>query len=486
MKILFVVSEVFYSEPLGVMQLSAILKNKGHQTKMIVLKRHSLIEHMKQFEPNVIAYSTMSPDIDIFKNNDNQIKKYLIANNLSTKRIMGGPHPTYNQKVLNDLDLDAICIGEGDYAIATIVERIDKNSDLNKIPNVLSKNSLEFEKEIIHDLDSLPFVDRDIFYEAAPEYRDSGIRSILTSRGCPYKCTYCFNHAYNKMFRGVGTILRRRSVDSVIKELKYIVKEYQPVKMIRFADDTFAFRADEWLKEFTERYRNEIGIPFYCLMRSNTLTDGVAQLLAHAGCKSISMSLETGNENIRNNLLKRDLSDTIVKKSFRIARKYNLKTQGNSMLGIPGTKLNDDFYTIEFSRQLMMALPTFGIFSPYPGTDLTDYAIQKGLLDPRNINFNTFQQKSVLNCYSEREKEIMLRLSLLGTFFCILPACFQPLLKVFVKLSLNNFFSVINSILLSYLFSKRMFPAAIPRNPRSIVIHACKSMKYWMELKKTK
>ena len=133
-------------------------------------------------------------------------------------------------------------------------------------------------RELVEDLDALPFPDRGDYYRAVPVYRNMGIRSFSTSRGCPYDCTYCFNHAYNRMFRGCGKLLRRRSVANVIAEIQGVMAEHPPVRFIRFADDTFAHRADAWLEEFAESYSREIKVPFYCLMRSNTMNDDTAGL----------------------------------------------------------------------------------------------------------------------------------------------------------------------------------------------------------------
>lgn len=465
MKILFAIPEILLSDPLGLMQLSAICKKNNHQTKLVVFKKQSIIRSIAEYNPDIIAYSAMTPDISLFIKADNLVKRWLKDNNRSIIRIMGGPHPTYFPEVLNQIELDAICIGEGDRAIVEIAKRIEQDKDLSHIPNILSQNSTELEKELISDLDSLPFADRKIIYEVVPYYRSVGLRSFLASRGCPYQCTYCYNHAFNKMFQGCGDILRRRSVEHLIKEIKYIVRNYPPVRFIRFADDTFAHKIDQWLLDFSKQYKKEIGLPFYCLMRSNTLTKEMAKLLSETGCQSIGMGVETGDENVRNRILKRNLSDEVVKKSFEHARKYNLETYGNSMLGIPGTTLKQDFDSFLFTKSLRLSAPTFGIFSPYPRTELTEYAIKKGYLD-KNFNYETkYGLKSVLNCYTKREKDIQIRLAYLAPIFCALPDFFISFLKILLKLKLTIFYSLIGAIYVSYRTYIKIFPHILPRNP---------------------
>lgn len=470
MKILFVAPEILLSEPIGLMQLSAICKKNGHQTKLVLLKKQSIIKTLAEYNPQIIAYSAMTPDIDLFIEADNLIRSWLRNNNKSVVRIMGGPHPTYFPEILEQNQLDAICIGEGDNAILNMIKRVEGEKDFLNIPNVLSSGGLGFsQKELITDLDSLPFIDREIIYEAAPHYRTATLRSFLTSRGCPYRCTYCYNHVFNNMFQGLGKILRRRSVDHVIEEIKYVIKNYPPVRFIRFADDTFAHQVDQWLLEFLGRYQKEIKMPFYCLMRSNVLTEEMAKLLAQAGCKSIGMAVETGDEKTRNQVLKRNLSDKIVKESFDYARKYNIKTYGNTMLGIPGTTLKEDFDSFLFTKNLKLSAPTFGIFSPYPGTELTEYAIENGFLD-KNFNFRTkFGLKSVLSCYTEKERDWQIRLAYLAPIFAALPNFFIRFLKILLKLRLTKLYSLIGGIYVSYRTYFKIFPHTLPSQPLSLL-----------------
>lgn len=468
MKILFVVPDIYLSEPLGAMQLSAVCKKNGHSTKLITLKRHSILRAVSEYNPDIIAYSVMTPDADLFLKANSMLDTQLWNKKKPLIRIMGGPHATYFPEILRQCPLDAICIGEGDNAIANIVERVEQGKNLSGIPNVLCKGDTGIEplkKELIADLDSLPFVDREILYETVPYYRLTGLRSFLTSRGCPYSCSYCHNHVFNRMFRECGNILRRRSVNNVIEEIKWVVNNYPPVRIIRFGDEVFAHTIDDWLIEFLGRYKKEVGIPFYCLMRSNTLTEDMAKLLSRSGCHSIGMSVETGNEKVRKEILKRDISNETVIRSFEYAKKYELSTYGNTMLGVPGTSLDDDFESFRFTKKLKISSPTFSIFGPYPRTELTKLAIRKGLLD-NDFNYKTrYNFKSPLKCYTDREKEIQRRLLFLSPIFCSLPDFFIPILKILLKINLTGLYSKLEAFYEIYTLATRIFPKVYPRNP---------------------
>ena len=128
----------------------------------------------------------------------------------------------------------------------------------------------------------------------------------MISRGCPYKCTYCFNHSYNKLYKGNGPLMSRLSVDRLIAELKEL-KESYPTQFIKFYDDIFVLKDDEWLDEFAEKFPKEIGLPFHCLMRANLLTESILKKLKQSGMASISMSIESGNAHIRDDILKRNM-----------------------------------------------------------------------------------------------------------------------------------------------------------------------------------
>ncbi len=469
MKVLFAVTNLYLSEPLGAMLLMSICKNQGHDTKVVDVRRRNLYHCVREWEPDVIAYSAMTADMQLMKRQDQYVRRATANSGKKVFRIMGGPHPTYSPEVIDELKLDAICQGDGDRALPTFLERLEKGEDLKGIPNIGLSSAGAEKRELVDDLDNLPFADRDGIYESVPYYKECGLRSFLASRGCPYFCTYCFNHAYNKMFRGCGRILRRRSVENLITEIEYVIRKYPPVRVIRFGDDTFAHRADEWLEEFSEKYASRIKLPFYCLMRSNTLTEETARLLFRAGCQSISMSIEAGSESVRNDILKRNISDEVLIRSFKIAEKYKLNVYANTMIAIPGTTLNDDFKSLELARQIRPAVPSFGICVPYPGTDLWNTAIESDILDREIDVYQSVNDSSVLKCYSKKEKETQLRIAYLGTLFCCVPKFLAPFIYKLIKSNLSPKLCLVGKMYLYYRIAVRIFPLAIPRNPKTLL-----------------
>jgi len=421
MRVLFVVSHLHLSDRLGPPLLMAICRERGHEARLISLGGRDLVRTVRDWQPDVVAYSAMSSEIPGLRGHDGRLREYLAASSQNVVRIMGGPHPTYVPSVIDEMNLTAVCQGEGDRALPALLERLAAGQSLDRIPNIALSSEGALQKETVQDLDALPFSSRSDLYEIAPYYRRIGLRTVITSRGCPYHCSFCFNHAFTRMFGGTGPLVRRRSVENVLSELETILREHPPVRMVRFADDVFAVRSDEWLVEFAQQYPRRIAVPFYCLMRADALTPETVGLLAKAGCYSMNMGIECADEQVRNEVLKKSVTNDELVRAFALAKRYRIRVFANTMIGIPGTTIEDDLASLRFVRDLRPESPTFCICCPYTGTDLWRYAVERGLMDSDEVVYHNLYQRSVLNCYRESDHRVHAKISALGAVYALAP-----------------------------------------------------------------
>ena len=211
------------------------------------------------------------------------------------------------------------------------------------------------------------------------------------------------------MYKGKGKILRRRSVESLVSEIEAVKKEYRP-DFIRFGDDTFVMKHDEWVDEFAEKYSARVGLPFYFLINPNLVTEDLVGVLKKAGCHSVMMGIETGNERLRKKILDRYVSNDTMLKAFRVFRDFNIKVFSNTMLGLPDSGLKEDLESLEFTLQCNPCYSGFTVFTPFPGTKLHQFSRDHGYLrnDDPSVDFFpvSMQQSSILAHVTEQQKKI--------------------------------------------------------------------------------
>ena len=219
-KVAFIQDELRTRE--GIMILSAILKKHGHDTDVFSkCAENDLITSVLDYHPDVIALSCSTYEHKFALECAREIKTLSPSQFI----IMGGPHPTFFPEVIDDSALDAVCVGEGEGAMLDLVQALDDSRPLTGIENWWIKvDGGQIERNPVRaaesDLDAIAFPDRKLLLEADEFTRQSGIKHFITSRGCPYDCTYCFNHALAEVYRGKGKRLRQMSVDKVIEEVR--------------------------------------------------------------------------------------------------------------------------------------------------------------------------------------------------------------------------------------------------------------------------
>ena len=254
-------------------------------------------------DPDIVAFSCVTDNF-----------KYQLSCAKSLKKkykdiftIFGGIHPTaLPEKTLQNNCIDAVAIGEAEFSLVRFLAECGDKKPLvfpdHPIPGIMFKKNNQIIGNCIegklHDLDKLPFPDKEPFFDSLldsmHEYR------IITSRGCPYQCSYCFNDYMYKLRK--RKIVRRRSVSNVIEELLYAKNKYS-IKYIIFVDDSFTTDKN-WVRHFCIRYRKEINLPFACVTNPQHIDEEISKILANAGCINIQLGIQSLSETLCNQILR--------------------------------------------------------------------------------------------------------------------------------------------------------------------------------------
>jgi radical SAM superfamily enzyme YgiQ (UPF0313 family) len=395
MNITFVYGNV---ESLGIEVLSSIAKKKGHKTQLVFdhfLNDNRMIglnykgnpdKYYEVFAEKIIA---TSPDLIAFSavtyTYQWALKVIKHVRKISVKPIiLGGVHPTLvPDKVMDNVEIDMICVGEGDIMFPSLLDNFEKIMDGQKlnIPNLWYRGRNGIIKNepgpLVHDLDSLPLGDKGLFLDKAPYLKDPYY--IMTGRGCPYKCTYCGNDFFYNLYRGKGQFLRRRSVDNVIEELSWAKKQWN-FRELWILDDVFAIDV-RWLEEFSVKYKKQINVPYSCFGHPKALNEKIVRLLKESKCKSVEVGVQTINEEIRKKYLNRMETNADIEKAFALLKKYKVPLVIDHMAGLPDESDKDYLDAAAFYSGYSPKRILFNYLNYYPGTEIMRYAEEKGFLN---------------------------------------------------------------------------------------------------------
>lgn len=388
------------SEQLAIGLLSGILEDKGHETAVafnacLFHDRSNLeipwlskyfddralfIKELKDQNPEVICFSCITSTFQWAIAVAEEMKTW----NPDIKTIFGGVHVSaIPDRVIEKAPVDYVVAGEGEIAIQKIIDRIATgNTDPEPIENTRFKLDGEVvvgrQSAFFQELDTLPWFNKEIWENYLPM---TGKYMTMASRGCPYRCTFCFNNFFAELpeTKKKGKYVRFRSVDHVLAELKWAIARYGDITFIDFQDDVFTANK-KWLREFSERYRKEIGIPFQCLTHPKYMDEETAQLVSKAGCKWIQMGVQSMDEDFKNkHLLRYERSDNI-REACRVMNKYGIRAKLDHMFGLPGEPLSAQAKALDLYREYVPSrIQTF--WTCYlPGTDMMNEALENGTL----------------------------------------------------------------------------------------------------------
>jgi len=405
---------------LGIGYLSAYLKREGHRTSLIHLVRpvgrEELLARLAEESPDLVAVSSTTHMFPHVRRWVSWIKE---ESDLFT--VCGGAHPTLDPEgALREAPLDAVCLGEGEETLAELCAALEEGRDPSGIASLWVRRGEEIIRNpvrpLVEDLDSLPLPDREIFDPAnfCEQQHERG--TLMASRGCPYSCTYCSNHAQRSIYPNRRSYVRFRSVDNVMREIRAIIAADTGgrLRYIRFDDDILTLDR-EWFRELVERYREEVDLPFICNSRVDLLDEEKIAALKEAGCKTICMGIESGNPWLRKNVLGRRMSDQRILDAFRLCRKYGIGTVSLNMMGFPQEDFSMVLDTVKLNGRARPGITQITVFYPFPGTELYRDCREKGLFVDEDTD-TLFTRRSALRLEGISEEQM----ELVSEYFTVL------------------------------------------------------------------
>lgn len=382
---------------LSLATIGATLRQHGHEVKVLDLDLYNnswekLEETLKQFVPHVVGITGTSP-----------LYKEIIRIAQSVKSlapsilvVTGGVHSSiFPEEMLNESAIDLVVIGEGDFQLVEILE----GKDIDLVDGIMYKDDVIIKKtnsrELIADLDILPFPAWDLF--EIHKYKGSSIAerrrpvgSLETSRGCVFNCCFCNKKMYGNSFRPKSAI-------RVVDEIEYMLDV--GFKEIRIQDDMFSTnikRAKAICDEIIKRK-----LKFFWTLFNGIRVDSVDlelfKKIKASGGYQVSFGIESGNQEILNRASKK-IKVEQISEAICMANSVGLETVGFFIIGLPGETEKTIEDTIRFSKSVKLDFAKFGIAVPFPGTVLYEEWNGKGLIKTKD--WSKYTQNSLLEIYN--------------------------------------------------------------------------------------
>lgn len=414
----------FGSKSIGLSLLSAILKDRGHDVRLFDTTyiqldsgelssvrnririfrpvdtsamdlekqpldlRQETMACLQAFRPDVVGVSALSDEVSVGFRISDIVKEW----SPKTPVVWGNKAATMSPElVLAHPSVDFVCRGEGFEFLPEYVESIASDRDPRFLPNLAWRD----EEGTIHrnqlrpyfgPLDGLPYLDWSIFDRRHFCKPYDGRMYVggdhMISWGCVNSCTYCINEAYRALYRGAGgSYLRRYGVERIIRELRHLVDRWG-VTFFKYQDEDFCLKPLEYFRTLAHQYHDRVGVPFSIMANARNISREKVALLKQMNCVSVSIGIETANEHLRLDVLKRREAKDDIIRAVQMLRDAGIRTSGFNMIGIPHETRQTVLETIALNREAGVDCSDTGFFYPLEGTELYDLSVSEGLFTP--------------------------------------------------------------------------------------------------------
>jgi radical SAM superfamily enzyme YgiQ (UPF0313 family) len=363
--------------PLSLLLVATVLKEAGFDASLVdaaalQLSLDQLKEQIKEYKMVIILTSTMTV------NEDAAVLHELKKANPQLITVVFGAHPTFMPKhTLAKPGIDIVVRREAEYIIRDLAKAISRNDDSWKnVKGIGYRENGEVKLNelypFIENLDELPIPDRTLLPQNVdyfnPVVKRVPYTTMMTSRGCPGKCTFCSSPPF------YGRKIRYRSVESMIAELEEIKK--LGYKEVFFRDEIFTVSKKRTIELCEEMIRRKLNLSWICSARIGSVDKEMMILMKKAGCHMIRFGVESGSQKILDNI-KKGITLEQTRQTFKWAHEVGLDTHAHLMIGTPGETKETINQTIQFVKEIDPTIITCGICTPYPGTALFELVREK-------------------------------------------------------------------------------------------------------------
>jgi len=376
--------------PLGVLYIASVLIGRGVEVGILdadadKMSIDDILSEIEHFDPAIVGITATTPTMNEAKGIAEVIKRHR-----DIPIILGGIHPTLNpEECIAWPCFDFVIKGEGETTIGELADVLKAGTGaFETVKGIYYKKngSSHFtgERELIADLDTIPFPARHLLRNIScykpPDAEKLPVASIMTTRGCPGRCTYCCT---KNIFKDR---YRMRGIDNVLEEIELLISRFK-VKEIHIADDAFNSNKRRTLSlcEAIAKKSYPVNFEFLNGLRADTLDDDMLDAFRSIGVKNVGFGVESADRDILKHV-KKSIMPEDVERAMRISKKKGFKTWLFFMIGLPGETEETIKRTIEFAKDVDPDFAKFLIFKPFPGSDIFDEINGAGLIDDKDYD----------------------------------------------------------------------------------------------------
>ena len=401
----------------GVAHMAGVLKQAGHQVVFWQLcedlaslpTQEAFITRIQNEAPDVLAFSVVTNQWEYTR----QLAQWA-RQNFTGPLVCGGVHALVcGQEILASGLFDYVFKGECEDAFLEFVDKLQCGGAVEAVRNLgyLRNGQIHWNPvRQLPNLEQLPFKDYRIMdFQQLINAKDGWV-GLMASRGCPFSCTYCFNHKMVATYRedlqcsfaGLNYI-RRFPVQRMIEEIQYLRQNYKNIKMFIFDDDLFTFDND-YIQEFCRAYRKVCSIPFVVNAHVNFFDQSCAQALAEAGCRVVKFGVESGSEKIRKSILNRHMTNEKIVEAISLVNDSGMHSSVFIIIGFPHESQEDVLDTIHLLARARPGRFRWTYFYPYPGTKAYEIAERGRYIDHEKMRtMQNFTDQSCLQFGPEQD-----------------------------------------------------------------------------------